>query len=172
MRTAELEQALTTSLMPPLAQASVSKVGPEHFDLLRVIGQGGYGKVFQVKKSSGHDKGRIYAMKVLKKVCFWALHSLRWEVGRARCFLFVQIYACPSIGYKRTFRKRTSRSFQKQYKTMDKQKEKEIDGVERKNEREKKERESFVHVCLGHSQRENKEGKDRESWINISKEEE
>lgn len=44
------------------------KVGPSDFDLLKVLGKGGYGKVFQVKKTTGHDKNNLYAMKVLKKV--------------------------------------------------------------------------------------------------------
>jgi hypothetical protein len=34
----------------------------------QVIGQGGYGKVIQVKKRTGPDAGRICAMKILKKV--------------------------------------------------------------------------------------------------------
>ena len=33
----------------------------------KVLGKGGYGKVFQVRKLSGEDKNKIYAMKVLKK---------------------------------------------------------------------------------------------------------
>ena len=37
------------------------------FELRKVLGKGGYGKVFQVRKLSGEDKGKIYAMKVLKK---------------------------------------------------------------------------------------------------------
>eukprot|EP00058_Branchiostoma_floridae_P020245 XP_002605735.1 hypothetical protein BRAFLDRAFT_114419 [Branchiostoma floridae] len=43
------------------------KVGPEHFQLLKVLGKGGYGKVFQVKKTQGGNQGNIFAMKVLKK---------------------------------------------------------------------------------------------------------
>jgi serine/threonine protein kinase len=43
------------------------KVGPIDFDLLKVLGKGGYGKVFQVRKKDGHDKDKLYAMKVLKK---------------------------------------------------------------------------------------------------------
>lgn len=43
------------------------KVGAHDFDLLKVLGKGGYGKVFQVKKRNGHDKHKLYAMKVLKK---------------------------------------------------------------------------------------------------------
>lgn len=37
------------------------------FELRKVLGKGGYGKVFQVRKLSGEDKSKIYAMKVLKK---------------------------------------------------------------------------------------------------------
>ncbi|XP_039625304.1 ribosomal protein S6 kinase alpha-4 [Polypterus senegalus] len=43
------------------------KVGMENFELLKVLGTGAYGKVFLVRKTSGHDAGRLYAMKVLKK---------------------------------------------------------------------------------------------------------
>ncbi|KAJ1531879.1 hypothetical protein ONE63_000527 [Megalurothrips usitatus] len=43
------------------------KTGPQDFDLLKVLGKGGYGKVFQVKKRSGQDAGTIFAMKVLRK---------------------------------------------------------------------------------------------------------
>uniref|UniRef100_A0A3B3WGG4 non-specific serine/threonine protein kinase n=1 Tax=Poecilia mexicana TaxID=48701 RepID=A0A3B3WGG4_9TELE len=35
--------------------------------LLKVLGTGAYGKVFLVRKVSGHDAGKLYAMKVLKK---------------------------------------------------------------------------------------------------------
>ena len=43
------------------------KVGPKDFELLKVLGKGGYGKVFQVRKVTGKDCGTVYAMKVLKK---------------------------------------------------------------------------------------------------------
>ncbi|KAM4014359.1 ribosomal protein S6 kinase alpha-5 [Anomaloglossus baeobatrachus] len=43
------------------------KVGIENFELLKVLGTGAYGKVFLVRKISGHDSGKLYAMKVLKK---------------------------------------------------------------------------------------------------------
>ncbi|XP_028847164.1 ribosomal protein S6 kinase alpha-5 isoform X3 [Denticeps clupeoides] len=71
----------------------VERVGIENFELLKVLGTGGeqhpfhtntrtnqtwkattslsplsaYGKVFLVRKVSGHDSGKLYAMKVLKK---------------------------------------------------------------------------------------------------------
>ncbi|CAJ0578817.1 unnamed protein product, partial [Mesorhabditis spiculigera] len=43
------------------------RVGPQDFELLKVLGKGGYGKVFQVRKLTGTDKTKIFAMKVLKK---------------------------------------------------------------------------------------------------------
>nr|XP_029531892.1 ribosomal protein S6 kinase alpha-5-like [Oncorhynchus nerka] len=45
----------------------VERVGIENFELLKVLGTGAYGKVFLVRKVSGHDAGQLYAMKVLKK---------------------------------------------------------------------------------------------------------
>ncbi|XP_042194570.1 ribosomal protein S6 kinase beta-1 [Callorhinchus milii] len=43
------------------------KIRPECFELLRVLGKGGYGKVFQVRKVAGAYTGKVFAMKVLKK---------------------------------------------------------------------------------------------------------
>ncbi len=45
------------------------RVSTTDFELLRVLGMGGYGKVFQVKKRTGNgtQNGNIFAMKVLKK---------------------------------------------------------------------------------------------------------
>nr|XP_025043608.1 ribosomal protein S6 kinase beta-2 isoform X2 [Pelodiscus sinensis] len=43
------------------------RIGPHCFELLRVLGKGGYGKVFQVRKVQGTNAGNIFAMKVLKK---------------------------------------------------------------------------------------------------------
>ncbi|XP_015922705.1 ribosomal protein S6 kinase beta-1 isoform X2 [Parasteatoda tepidariorum] len=47
--------------------SSTKKAGVKDFELLKVLGKGGYGKVFQVRKISGKDSGKIFAMKVLKK---------------------------------------------------------------------------------------------------------
>ena len=47
---------------PPLQRAD-----PSQFELLKFLGQGGYGKVFLVKKLGGADHGSYYAMKVLRK---------------------------------------------------------------------------------------------------------
>ncbi|KAL7065328.1 hypothetical protein AAHC03_04685 [Spirometra sp. Aus1] len=43
------------------------KVRPQDFTLLKVLGKGGYGKVFLARKISGVDSGQVFAMKVLKK---------------------------------------------------------------------------------------------------------
>ncbi|XP_055913754.1 ribosomal protein S6 kinase 2 beta [Eupeodes corollae] len=43
------------------------KADPSQFELLRVLGEGSFGKVFLVRKIVGKDAGALYAMKVLKK---------------------------------------------------------------------------------------------------------
>jgi len=43
------------------------KADPSQFELLRVLGEGSFGKVFLVRKVIGKDAGTLYAMKVLKK---------------------------------------------------------------------------------------------------------
>ncbi|XP_076230989.1 ribosomal protein S6 kinase alpha-5 isoform X2 [Calliopsis andreniformis] len=50
-----------------LADSGGQRVDMTHFDLLKVLGTGAYGKVFLVRKRTGPDAGRLYAMKVLKK---------------------------------------------------------------------------------------------------------
>lgn len=46
---------------------SGEKIGPRDFHPLKVLGKGGYGKVFLVRKVTGHDKNQMFAMKVLRK---------------------------------------------------------------------------------------------------------
>ncbi|XP_046825517.1 ribosomal protein S6 kinase alpha-5-like isoform X1 [Vespa crabro] len=50
-----------------LEDSGGQRVDMSHFDLLKVLGTGAYGKVFLVRKRMGTDAGRLYAMKVLKK---------------------------------------------------------------------------------------------------------
>lgn len=41
------------------------KADPSQFELLKVLGEGSFGKVFLVRKIVGKDAGVLYAMKVL-----------------------------------------------------------------------------------------------------------
>lgn len=47
--------------------SGAGRVDMQNFELLKVLGTGAYGKVFLVRKNSGQDCGKLYAMKVLKK---------------------------------------------------------------------------------------------------------
>uniref|UniRef100_A0A672SX98 non-specific serine/threonine protein kinase n=1 Tax=Sinocyclocheilus grahami TaxID=75366 RepID=A0A672SX98_SINGR len=51
------------------------KADPQQFELQKVLGQGSFGKVFLVKKTTGPDAGQLYAMKVLKKATLKAILS-------------------------------------------------------------------------------------------------
>lgn len=44
-----------------------SNIGPNDFDILKVLGRGGFGKVMQVRKNNGMDAGMVFAMKTIKK---------------------------------------------------------------------------------------------------------
>ncbi|XP_063294477.1 ribosomal protein S6 kinase alpha-5-like [Pelobates fuscus] len=59
----------TESRNPTLANlpGQEEKVGMEDFELLKILGTGAYGKVFLVRKVTGPDAKRLYAMKVLRK---------------------------------------------------------------------------------------------------------
>ncbi|CAH1732891.1 unnamed protein product [Aphis gossypii] len=37
------------------------------FEILKVLGKGGYDKVFLVQKKTGNDTNKVFAMKVLNK---------------------------------------------------------------------------------------------------------
>ncbi|KAH0539282.1 ribosomal protein S6 kinase 2 beta [Cotesia glomerata] len=58
------------------------KADPSHFDLLKVLGQGSFGKVFLVRKVVGKDKGTLYAMKVLKKATLKVRDRVRTKTER------------------------------------------------------------------------------------------
>lgn len=58
------------------------KADPSQFDLLKVLGQGSFGKVFLVRKISGKDKGTLYAMKVLKKATLKVRDRMRTKMER------------------------------------------------------------------------------------------
>uniref|UniRef100_A0A8C7J4W1 Ribosomal protein S6 kinase n=1 Tax=Oncorhynchus kisutch TaxID=8019 RepID=A0A8C7J4W1_ONCKI len=55
------------------------KADPSQFELLKVLGQGSYGKVFLVRKIKGSDRGQLYAMKVLRKATLKGTYSDTFE---------------------------------------------------------------------------------------------
>ncbi|XP_059570837.1 ribosomal protein S6 kinase alpha-2 isoform X3 [Alligator mississippiensis] len=58
------------------------KADPSQFELLKVLGQGSYGKVFLVRKIKGSDAGQLYAMKVLKKATLKVWDRVRSKMER------------------------------------------------------------------------------------------
>jgi serine/threonine protein kinase len=59
-------------------QASLTEEGhqiqPDDFEFIRLIGRGGFAKVFQVRK---RDTGSIYAMKIMQKVAVLRTNMIR-----------------------------------------------------------------------------------------------
>ncbi|XP_055980096.1 ribosomal protein S6 kinase alpha-6 isoform X3 [Sorex fumeus] len=58
------------------------KADPAQFELLKVLGQGSFGKVFLVRKKTGPDAGQLYAMKVLKKASLKVRDRVRTKMER------------------------------------------------------------------------------------------
>lgn len=58
------------------------KADPCQFELLKVLGQGSFGKVFLVRKIIGPDAGQLYAMKVLKKASLKVRDRVRTKMER------------------------------------------------------------------------------------------
>lgn len=58
------------------------KADPAQFDLLKVLGQGSFGKVFLVRKKTGPDAGQLYAMKVLRKASLKVRDRVRTKMER------------------------------------------------------------------------------------------
>mmetsp|Transcript_8627 Transcript_8627/g.34885 ORF Transcript_8627/g.34885 Transcript_8627/m.34885 type:complete len:630 (-) Transcript_8627:1620-3509(-) len=54
----------TTRVDPSKPTAARKRLTPDDFEMLCLVGQGAFGKVFQVRKK---DTGSVYAMKVMKK---------------------------------------------------------------------------------------------------------
>ncbi|XP_068779712.1 ribosomal protein S6 kinase alpha-4 isoform X2 [Struthio camelus] len=85
-------------LPPALANLAghQEKVGVENFELLKVLGTGAYGKVFLVRKVSGPDAGRLYAMKVLRKAAV-AQKAKTAEHTRTERAVLEQVRASPFL---------------------------------------------------------------------------
>ncbi|XP_078067439.1 ribosomal protein S6 kinase alpha-6 isoform X2 [Mustelus asterias] len=58
------------------------KADPTQFELLKVLGQGSFGKVFLVRKTIGPDAEQLYAMKVLKKATLKVRDRVRTKMER------------------------------------------------------------------------------------------
>ncbi|XP_052808767.1 ribosomal protein S6 kinase alpha-1-like isoform X2 [Mya arenaria] len=58
------------------------RVDPSNFELLKVLGQGSFGKVFLVRKITGKDAGTLFAMKVLKKATLKVRDRQRTKMER------------------------------------------------------------------------------------------
>lgn len=68
------------------------KADPSQFELLKVLGEGSFGKVFLVRKIVGKDAGVLYAMKVLpinppalaefRSIWIWSFSLISFD---ARC---------------------------------------------------------------------------------------
>ncbi|KAI6649825.1 cGMP-dependent protein kinase 1 isoform 2 [Oopsacas minuta] len=58
-----------------IEEHGLMKAHPKDFELLKVLGKGGYGKVYLVRKVNGIDSNRVYAMKVLKKALIIRNHK-------------------------------------------------------------------------------------------------
>ncbi|CAK9295556.1 unnamed protein product [Gordionus sp. m RMFG-2023] len=65
-----------------LAKTGYSKADPSQFELLKVLGQGSFGKVFLVRKVVGSDAKTLYAMKVLKKASLKLRDRIRTKMER------------------------------------------------------------------------------------------
>jgi len=65
--TMNMDSVETIDLNEMVVNKGREKIGPHCFQLLKVLGKGGYGKVFQVRKMTDPEKGGVFAMKVLKK---------------------------------------------------------------------------------------------------------
>ncbi|XP_065837405.1 ribosomal protein S6 kinase 2 beta-like [Oscarella lobularis] len=65
-----------------VAKSIRKKADPKQFQLLNVLGQGSFGKVFLVRKVVGADTGQLYAMKVLKKATLKVRDRARTKMER------------------------------------------------------------------------------------------
>ncbi|XP_051870058.1 ribosomal protein S6 kinase alpha-3 isoform X2 [Pristis pectinata] len=65
-----------------LVKEGCEKADPSQFEILKVLGQGSFGKVFLVRKTQGCDAGQLYAMKVLKKATLKVRDRVRTKMER------------------------------------------------------------------------------------------
>ncbi|XP_070620359.1 ribosomal protein S6 kinase alpha-1 isoform X2 [Erythrolamprus reginae] len=65
-----------------LVKEGSEKADLSQFDLLQVLGQGSFGKVYLVRKTTPPDNGRLYAMKVVKKATLKVRDRVRTKMER------------------------------------------------------------------------------------------
>jgi len=78
----ENEQNTTEIEVGTITRPGCEKATTKDFELLRVLGQGSFGKVFLVRKITGTDYGTLYAMKVLKKATLKVRDQVRTKLER------------------------------------------------------------------------------------------
>ncbi|XP_057199271.1 ribosomal protein S6 kinase alpha-1 isoform X1 [Triplophysa rosa] len=65
-----------------VVKEGAEKADPSQFELLKVLGQGSFGKVFLVRKITPPDNNQLYAMKVLKKATLKVRDRVRTKMER------------------------------------------------------------------------------------------
>ncbi|GBB99293.1 hypothetical protein RclHR1_34740001 [Rhizophagus clarus] len=84
-------------------EKSQSNLKPASFEILKLIGKGNFGKVFQVRKK---DTNRIYAMKVLHKQDLIERREVEHTLAEKN--ILIQAEACPFlVGLKFSFQTRS-----------------------------------------------------------------
>ncbi|XP_051502937.1 ribosomal protein S6 kinase alpha-1 isoform X1 [Myxocyprinus asiaticus] len=65
-----------------VVKEGAEKADPSQFELLKVLGQGSFGKVFLVRKVTPPDNNELYAMKVLRKATLKVRDRVRTKMER------------------------------------------------------------------------------------------
>uniref|UniRef100_A0AAY4AA81 non-specific serine/threonine protein kinase n=1 Tax=Denticeps clupeoides TaxID=299321 RepID=A0AAY4AA81_9TELE len=65
-----------------VVKEGAEKADASHFELLKVLGQGSFGKVFLVRKVTPPDTNQLYAMKVLRKATLKVRDRVRTKMER------------------------------------------------------------------------------------------
>uniref|UniRef100_A0A8C2HZF1 Ribosomal protein S6 kinase n=1 Tax=Cyprinus carpio TaxID=7962 RepID=A0A8C2HZF1_CYPCA len=65
-----------------VVKEGAEKADPSQFELLKVLGQGSFGKVFLVRKLTPPDNNQLYAMKVLRKATLKVRDRVRTKMER------------------------------------------------------------------------------------------
>lgn len=66
------------------------KLTVNDFDLIKLVGKGAFGKVLLVRKNSGFCKGKIYAMKILKKSMIIAMNQVENTISEREILFEIQ----------------------------------------------------------------------------------